>query len=279
MHVKEGRNIVKTSTDKGSVVTQVLLAAVAVALGYLLLFDKNMQVLTLCRILCGGLIVVGIVSIISFFVSGDFKRIDRYGFTLGVLLAILGVIGFLRMNELTGNFENHTGLLALVLSVLTLQGTVQVKVLDYAVWVLSLVLAIACLAGSFCVMAGITPVTQLIAGFPHWILLISGGSCLFSLIVTWICILLAARREKKAKKEAEEIAQAVMHGDYQEIPPAQAASTAAEPVYTPSEPAETFHTDFTPAADVPPTDVPPAYVTPTDSSAAGTTGSSDVTGS
>ena len=269
----------KTSTDKGSVVTQVLLAAVAVALGYLLLFDKNMQVLTLCRILCGGLIVVGIVSIISFFVSGDFKRIDRYGFTLGVLLAILGVIGFLRMNELTGNFEIYTGLLALVLSVLTLQGTVQVKVLDYAVWVLSLVLAIACLAGSFCVMAGITPVTQLIAGFPHWILLISGGSCLFSLIVTWICILLAARREKKAMKEAEEIAQAVMHGDYQEIPPAQTVSTASEPVYTPSEPAETFHTDFTPAADVPPTDVPPAYVTPADSSSAGTTGSSDVTGS
>ena len=269
----------KTSTDKGSVVTQVLLAAVAVALGYLLLFDKNMQILTLCRILCGGLIVVGIVSIISFFVSGDFKRIDRYGFTLGVLLAILGVIGFLRMNELTGNFEIYTGLLALVLSVLTLQGTVQVKVLDYAVWVLSLVLAIACLAGSFCVMAGITPVTQLIAGFPHWILLISGGSCLFSLIVTWICILLAARREKKAMKEAEEIAQAVMHGDYQEIPPAQTVSTASEPVYAPSEPAETFHTDFTPAADVPPTDVPPAYVTPADSSSAGTTGSSDVTGS
>ena len=84
MHVKEGRNIVKTSTDKGSVVTQVLLAAVAVALGYLLLFDKNMQILTLCRILCGGLIVVGIVSIISFFVSGDFKRIDRYGFVSSV---------------------------------------------------------------------------------------------------------------------------------------------------------------------------------------------------
>lgn len=259
----------KTSTDKSSVVTQVLLAAVAVALGYLLLFDKNMQLLTLCRIMCGGLIVVGIVSIISFFVSGDFKRIDRYGFTLGILLSILGVIGFLRMNELTANFEIFTGLLALVLSVLTLQGTVQVKVLDYAVWVLSLVLAIICLAGSFCVMAGITPVTQLIAGFPHWVLLISGGSCFFSLIVTWICILLAARREKKAKKEAEEIAQAVMHGDYQEIPPAQAASTSAEPVYTPSEPAETFHTDFTPAADVP----------PAEPSAAGTTDTTDVTGS
>ena len=103
-------------------------------------------------------------------------------------------------------------------------------------------------------MAGITPITKLVGGFAHWILLISGGSCLFSLIVTWICILLAARREKKAMKEAEEIAQAVMHGDYQEIPPAQAADTTAEPSYKPSEPAETFHTDFTPASDVPSAD-------------------------
>ena len=244
----------KTSTDKSNVVTQILLSAVAIALGYLLLFDKTMQLLTLCRILCGGLVVVGVVSIISFFVSGDYKRIDRYGFTLGVLLAILGVIGFLRMNELTANFEVFAGLLALVLSILTLQGTVQVKILDYAVWVLSLLLAVICLAGSFCVMAGITPITKLVGGFAHWILLISGGSCLFSLIVTWICILLAARREKKAMKEAEEIAQAVMHGDYQEIPPAQAADTTAEPSYKPSEPAETFHTDFTPASDVPSAD-------------------------
>ena len=264
MHVKKGRNIVKTSTDKSSVVTQILLAAVAVALGYLLLFNKTMQLLTLCRILCGGLIGVGIVSIIAFFVSGDFKRIDRYGFTFGVLLSILGIIGFLRMNELTANFEVFAGLLALILSVLTLQGTVQVKVLDYAVWVLSLVLAIICLAGSFCVMAGITPVTQLVAGFPHWVLLISGGSCFFSLIATWICILLAARREKKAMKEAEEIAQAVMHGDYQEIPPAQAAPTTSEPVYKPAEPAETFHTAFTPAADYPPADIPPAAPSGTD---------------
>ena len=244
----------KTSTDKSNVVTQILLSAVAIALGYLLLFDKTMQLLTLCRILCGGLVVVGVVSIISFFVSGDYKRIDRYGFTLGVLLAILGVIGFLRMNELTANFEVFAGLLALVLSILTLQGTVQVKILDYAVWVLSLLLAVICLAGSFCVMAGITPITKLVGGFAHWILLISGGSCLFSLIVTWLCILLAARREKKAMKEAEEIAQAVMHGDYQEIPPAQAADTTAEPSYKPSEPAETFHTDFTPASDVPSAD-------------------------
>lgn len=256
-----GDHIVKTTTDKSNVVVQVLLAAVAIALSYLLLFEKSMQLLTICQILCGGLITVGIVSVISFFVSGDYKRIDRYGFTMGILLVLLGSIGFLRMNELTANFDIFAGLLALVLSVLTLQGSVQVKILDYAAWVLSLVLAVICLVGSVCVVGGITAITGLVGGFAHWVLLVSGASCLFSLIVTWICILLAARREKKAQKEAEEIAQAVMHGDYQELPPAQSGNAPAEPAYKPAEPAETFHTDFTPAADIPSDPAAPADTT------------------
>lgn len=242
----------KTTTDKSNVISQILLSAVAIALGYLLLFNKSMQLLTICQFLCGGMILVGVVSIISFFVSGNYKRIDRYGFTLGILMILLAGVGFLRMNELTANFDIIAGLLALILSILTLQGSVQVKILNYSVWVLSLLLAIICMAGSFCVMGGITLVTNLFIGFSHWVLLVSGASCLFSLIVTWICILLAGRREKKARKEAEENAQAVMHGDYQEIPPAQNDPASAEPAYKPAEPAETFHTDFTPASDVPP---------------------------
>ena len=191
------------STAKSSVITQVLFSAVAIAIGYLLLFGKSVQVLTLCQILCGGLVIAGIVSIASFFVTGDFKRIDRYGFTIGVLLVLLGCIGLLRINDLTQNFEMYTGLLALVLAVLTLQGTVQVKVLDYAVWIINLIISIACIAGSFCVLSAITPITGLVPGFSSWVLLICGCSCIFSLIVTWICILLAGRREKKAKQEAE----------------------------------------------------------------------------
>ena len=122
----------KSSTSKSTVITQVLLAVVAGALGYLL---------------CGGLIVVGIVSIFSYFFSGDFKRIDRFGFALGVMLILLGCIGFIQMDKLTANFDMYTGLLALILGVLTLQGTVQVKVLDYAAWVLNLVLTIISIAG------------------------------------------------------------------------------------------------------------------------------------
>ena len=63
----------KTSTSKSSVVTQILLAVVAIVLGYLLLFNKSVQVTTLCQILVrtgtsiasGAFVVSLMVSIIG----------------------------------------------------------------------------------------------------------------------------------------------------------------------------------------------------------------------
>ena len=180
----------KTTTSKSNVVTQILLSAVGIILGYLLLFNKSIQVLTLCQILCGGLVAIGVVSIASYFLSGDYKRIDRYGFTVGTLLILSGLIGLVRINDLTANFEMYGGALSMILGVLVLQGTVQMKVLDYAVWVLNLVVTLACIAGAFCVLAGITAVTGLVQGFSSWVLLICGCASIVSLLMTWLCILL-----------------------------------------------------------------------------------------
>ena len=191
----------KSSTSKSSVITQILLASVAIAIGYLLLFSKSAAVITLCQILCGGIVAIGIASIASFFLAGDFRRIDRYGFALGTLLVLMGLIGLIRINDVTANFEFFTGLVSLILGVLVLQGTVQMKVLDYPIWILNLVISLASIAGAFCVLSGITIITGKIAGFSSWVLLICGCACLFSMLVTWICILLAGRREKKMEAE------------------------------------------------------------------------------
>ena len=265
----------KTSTSKSNVITQILFAAVAVALGYLLLFKKTVMITTICQILCGGLIVVGVVSIVSFFVSGDYKRIDRYGFALGTLLILLGAIGLVRSADVASHFELYAGLLSLILGILTLQGTVQIKVLDYAIWILNLLLSLICLIGAFCVLSEITAVTGLVDGFPNWLLLIAGVSCLFSLLTTWICILLAGRREKKAVKEAEtrreeEARRAEEERKAEEArreeearkeaaareAAAQSASASAYSSYhtaadaQPSEPAESHHAGFDPGQEV-----------------------------
>lgn len=230
----------KTSTSKSSVVTQILLGIVAIALSYLLIFKPSMQLITVCQVLCCGMIAVGAASIASFFISSDFKRIDRYGFALGTLLILVGVIGLIRIKDLTSHFEIYTGLMSLILGVLVLQGTVQMKVLDYPVWILNLIISIACLGGAFCVLSGITLITERIGEFSSWVLLVCGAACLFSLFVTWICILLAARREKKqqaereaaaeraeqARKEAE--AQAQLEAERKEAEEAQARREAYE---------------------------------------------------
>ena len=269
------------STSKSNVISQIMLSAVAGALGYLLLFNKNVQVITLCQVFCGGLVAVGIISIVSYFLSGDYKRIDRYGFAYGVLLIILGFIGLLRITDLTGNFELYTGMLSLILGVLILQGAVQVKVLHYPVWVLNLILAVVSICGAFCVLSRIQAVTDRVAGFSSWVLLITGASCLIGMLIVGICILLAGRREKKEQKEAENQpapvpapapGPEVVPGSYQPAeepapaPAPSAAFTPAEshhggesadesvqselpPLENPQltfEPSENHHSDFTP---------------------------------
>ena len=238
----------KNSTSKSNVITQVLLTVVAGALGYLLLFDKNVQIVTLCQILCGGLVAAGVIAIVSYFLSGDYKRIDRYGFAIGVTLILLGCIGLLRMSSLTANFEIYITLLSLILGILTLQGTVQIKVLNYPVWILTLILSIACLGGAFCILSNIAVIVQMVAGFSNWVLLISGCSCLLSLIITWICILLAGRREKKAQQELEN----APADAYEPFPPSEYPQPEpfAPQMSSPSmgapefEPAETHHSGF-----------------------------------
>lgn len=257
----------KQTTSKSGIITQVLLAAVGVAVGYLLLFSKTVEIGTLCQLLCGGLVTAGIISIVSFFLAGDYKRIDRYGFAIGVLLVMFGCIGFLRIDSLTSSFGIYMGMLSLILAVLTLQGTVQMKVLDYAVWILNLILTIVCLAGSFCVLAEIKAITDLVNGFSGWVLLINGICCLFSLIVTWICIMLAGRREKKALKEEQEKPAQPSQAPAQPAPApdaeAAAGTTGPAPAAsydtydtTDAQPAENHHAGFG-ASDSAPADLPP----------------------
>ncbi|MBQ8053767.1 MAG: hypothetical protein IJ198_08215 [Lachnospiraceae bacterium] len=251
----------KTSTSKSSVITQISLSLVAIVLSYLLLFSKTMQVTTICQFLCGGLVAVGIISIISYFLSGDYKRIDRYGFALGTMLVLMGIIGLIRIPDLTANFEIYTGLLSMILGVLVLQGTVQIKVLDYPVWILNLILTFICIAGAICVLLEARFITDRLQGFSNWTLLACGACCLFSMLMTWICIILAGRRDKKAAESKDSDAeQKPVSGVTAEptVQPSPAVVTPSEPAAptAPAEPAETHHTAFDPAQDME-SDVPP----------------------
>ena len=62
-----------------------------------------------------AIIIAGVVAISSYFIAGDFRRIDRYGFSIGILLILSGIIGLIRTGDLTANFEMYSGALSLSL--------------------------------------------------------------------------------------------------------------------------------------------------------------------
>ena len=195
--------MIEKSRSKGTT-AQFLMSVVAIALGALLLFVPALQIATICYLFCGALMVAGIVSALTFFLSGDHRRVEGYGFALGVLLLLLGICGLLRAQELTGHFDVFLTMLALVLGVLILQGTVQIFLLKNRLWILNLILTVVSIGGAVLGLADIRIVTQRIVGFSYWVLMIVGAASLISLMLTVIVVWYDRRKTQRQKTRAQE---------------------------------------------------------------------------
>jgi len=197
----------RENSKTGGVTTQIVLSVIVIALGALLLFVQQAQVITLCYVFCCAMIAAGGIAIILFFLSGAHKRIEGYDFALGVMLLILGICGLIRVEELAEGFEFYMGLIALILGVIVLQGTVQMRVLQNKLWYIDLVLTALTLIGAVIVLANVKPVLNAVKGFTYWVLLIAGIASLVSLLLTTIGVKVdsrkAAREELEMQQEQE----------------------------------------------------------------------------
>ena len=227
------------SLSKGTLVGEVILSLVAIVLGYFLIFKpNNMDLTQLCLILCFAIVTIGVVLIVAFFVSGNYKRVDSYGFAVGFLCVIVGLICLLRVSDLAANFDMYIAMLSLFLGVIMLQSAVQIRILRYPVWILNLILSIFTIGSAFCILADITMITNLVYGFPQWVLLESGIACLVCLIIDWICMPLAKRRDRKAAEAAAAQPAPQFQQPVEPAPAYQPAEPA--PAYQPAEPAPAF---------------------------------------
>lgn len=190
---------------------QIALSVIGIVLSALLLFVPEIEPRTLCYILCGVLVAGGVAAVIAFFLREGYRRLRDYRFALGILLLILGCCGLLRIEEMAEAFTFYMGLTALILSVMILQGTVQLWVLKNRLWILNLILTILTLAGSTLVLANTTALFEKIPGFACWVLLITGGAGLISLLFTF----LGVRGADRAPASPEQTGSA---GEYPEGP-------------------------------------------------------------
>ena len=161
---------------------QIVLSSVSILLGALLLFVPDVGFRLLCTILCGALIAAGVGGVAVFFLSKGYLRLRDYRFALGVLLLILGCCGLLRIDEMTEAFTFYMGLVALILSVILLQETVQLRVLKNRLWAAALLLTIVTLTGSTLVLVNPAPILTRIPEFPCWVLFLVGICSLIGLL-------------------------------------------------------------------------------------------------
>ncbi len=204
MSGKDDNNIQISNAKPDGMVMQIVTSLLCIGIGALLLFVPGVNMLHLCYCFCAALIVVGITLIVSYFVSEAYRKLNDYRFAVGVLLVILGCIELLRAHILAEEIMLIIGLVTLILAVIIMQSTVQMRILKSGAWIVQLIFTLISLAGAIIVLTDFSPVMSRAQGFPYIVMLTAGTLCLISLVIEAVVLHSVKRRETAASSETQD---------------------------------------------------------------------------
>lgn len=110
-------------------------AIIFILVGACLLFVPQINLTNICYFLCASIVIAGIYMIVRYFLADGFKENSNYGFSIGVFCTVLGIIGFIKTNDIIGFFPAAIGILVLVLGVVLLQDSLDLKRMNNGIWV------------------------------------------------------------------------------------------------------------------------------------------------
>lgn len=117
-------------------------------LGVLMIVASSVTTLHICYILGFMVLAFGIVLIVRYFQTGAYRDLQRYGFSVGAMMVIIGIAVLVRATVVNEYFLFILGALMLLSAVFQLQNALDLKALKNPTWPLWLILSIlfACLA-------------------------------------------------------------------------------------------------------------------------------------
>ncbi|MFA9463641.1 MAG: HdeD family acid-resistance protein [Velocimicrobium sp.] len=156
------------------------IAVIYILIGALLLFVPQIQITTLCYLLCSVLIIAGIVLIVRYFMVNSYQNINEYGFSVGVFTVILGMCALVRVEEVSKSFILCIGIAMLMTSVIKLQNALDLKNLREKTWIIMLSIALVFVVCAIIII--IHPFAQetTLYGFTFRIMIIDGILSLLS---------------------------------------------------------------------------------------------------
>lgn len=196
-----------------------VMSALFIVIGAILLFVPQIEPILLCYCLSAGFIIFGIILIVRYFVTESYKKMHEYGFSIGVLLVILGSCALARAEELTLNLTIYFGICILITSVILLQNAIQMKNLNSTLWPVMLGFSCATIFCATLILANLSFMATFVDVFTYAILLLDGIASILSMII--------ASAELKNFRKKEYIKDTLMDIENPELKEAAAES---EPV-------------------------------------------------
>lgn len=174
-----------------------LTSIMLIALGVVMLLMKTTFFGPFCKFLSVVIVVAGLYNMLAYFLKEQYKNTGNYGFVIGAAVLALGAIAFINSGSLVAVFPLILGYIILVLGLLMVQHTIDMKLLQKGPWVLSLVFAVILFVCGVLVI--VNPDSFIDDNFyPFCVILICSGS--FTLLST-ICYVIAVIRYKREYKK------------------------------------------------------------------------------
>lgn len=147
------RNIEEIKDSKVALVAHIVASLVYLALGIcLLVLDANVisQIAYSFSVLAVGILFIcfGAWYMIKYFFNHEYIKISNYGFTMGVILVIIGAISIFQANYISAFIDALVCLIGVVLGAVMLQQSFALFHIQRGAWFLSLFFGIVSIAAS-----------------------------------------------------------------------------------------------------------------------------------
>lgn len=197
-HIKKEIIDIKNKNGVGTVL-MTLMSILCAIIAAILLFVPSVDAKALCYTFCTGLVLWGILQISKFFLIHAYRRLNDYGFSVGVLLVVLGCCGMIRMDEIIAKIDICFGMITLCIGILVLQSTIQLNAMKSQFWTVDLVFAIVIILCSVFVLTHTTIFVKKVPNFSTWILMFSGVCSAVNVILVAVNV---RQYEENISKEA-----------------------------------------------------------------------------
>lgn len=133
----------ETMNGANTNVMVIITAIVFSVVGCVLLFVPQVELYHVSCFICGMITVAAVYSIVKYFITEGFAEFGNYGFSTGVFLGVIGIIGFVKLHEIVMFFPAAISIIALLMGVIVFQDAMDMKCMTFSLWSAALAASIA----------------------------------------------------------------------------------------------------------------------------------------